>query len=91
LDALEAELRNLVESPYTPKSDPAWTQEREALWQESCNRYDGRRQEEMRAAWCEYHLSCAESLRRTLEALITHHETQARTLMETKTKKGMDS
>jgi hypothetical protein len=54
--------------------------EREELWQESVRRYKAGRREAMRAAWCEYHLSSAARLRATLEALISHHETEAKLL-----------
>jgi len=33
-------------------SDP---DEREALWQASVRRYNARRREDLRAAWCEHH------------------------------------
>ena len=51
--------------------------EREALWQASVRRYNASREEEMRAAWASFHEDQAERHRRTLEGLITHHETQA--------------
>jgi hypothetical protein len=35
--------------------DVARSESVEALWQESVRRYNARRDEEMRAAWCEYH------------------------------------
>jgi len=39
-----------------------------------------RTQEEMRAAWCEYHQGQAERLRANLEDLIAHHTTAAQKL-----------
>jgi hypothetical protein len=62
--------------------------EESELWKESVRRYNTRRQEEMRAAWGEYHRDQAERHRRTLEDLITHHETQAARLCESETTKG---
>jgi hypothetical protein len=56
--------------------------EREALWQQSVRAYTARRREEMRAAWAAFHEGQAERHRRTLEGLITHHETQAAKLCE---------
>jgi DNA-binding GntR family transcriptional regulator len=59
------------------RSDPV-----EALWQESVSRYNARRAEEMRAAWCEYHRGQAARHRAVLEALIARHEERAEKLME---------
>jgi hypothetical protein len=47
------------------------------LWQESVLRYNARRSEELRAAWCEYHQGQAARHRGVLEALIARHEEQA--------------
>ena len=51
--------------------------EREEAWKASVRRYNARRREEMRAAWCEHHQGQAARLRTTLEALIASHEEQA--------------
>ena len=51
--------------------------EREALWQASVRRYNRRKREEMRAAWCEHHQGQATRLRAVLEELINRHEEQA--------------
>jgi len=51
--------------------------EREELWKASVRRYHARREEELRAAWCEHHQGQAARLRTTLEALIDDHEQQA--------------
>ena len=56
--------------------------EREALWQESVRRYNARRREEMRAAWCEHHQGQAARLRAVLEELIAGHEKQAESYRE---------
>jgi len=56
--------------------------ELEPLYMESVRRYNDRRREEMRAAWTSYHEGQAERHRRTLQDLITHHETQAAKLCE---------
>ena len=49
----------------------------EAAWMESERRYEEKRRRENRAAWYVWHLDQAERHRRTLEALIARHETQA--------------
>ena len=51
--------------------------EREEAWKASVRRYNSRRREQMRAAWCEHHQGQVARLRTTLEALIANHEEQA--------------
>jgi hypothetical protein len=51
--------------------------EREEAWKASVRRYNARRREEMREAWCEHHQGQAARLRTALEALIADHEQQA--------------
>jgi len=51
--------------------------EREEAWKASVRRYNARRREEMRAAWCEHHQGQAARLRAVLEELINRHEEQA--------------
>ena len=62
--------------------------EREELWRESVRRHNERIQEENRRAWAAFHEGQAERHRRTLEELITHHETQAARLCESEATKG---
>ena len=83
-EMVEKELDAMIERRSRHKNPD----EQEALWQESVRRYDARRREELRAAWYGWHLDQAERHRRTLEGLITHHETQAERLCETDTTKG---
>jgi tryptophan 2,3-dioxygenase len=59
------------------KGDDVDPDEREELWKASVRRYNARRREEMRAAWCEHHQEQAARLRAVLEALIARHEEQA--------------
>ena len=56
--------------------------EREDLWVESVRRYQERERRQIRAEWRDYHESQAERHRRTLEALVAHHETEAEKLLE---------
>jgi hypothetical protein len=49
---------------------------------ESVRRFNARREQEMRAAWCDHHQGQAARLTATLEALIARHEEQAAKLME---------
>ena len=75
----DAELNRMIERRPRTGEDP---EEREELWKGSVRRYNARRREEMRAAWCEYHQGQAERHRRTLRDLIAHHETQVEMLCE---------
>jgi hypothetical protein len=56
--------------------------EREDLWVESVRRFNEQQRRQIRAEWCEYHRAAAERARRTLAALIAHHEDEAEKLLE---------
>ena len=72
-EMVEKELDQMIERRSRQK-DP---DEESELWRESVRRYNARRREQMRAAWCEHHQGQAVRLRTALEALITDHEEQA--------------
>jgi hypothetical protein len=59
------------------RKDDVDPEEREELWKASVCQYYVRREEEMRAAWCEHHQGQAARLRTVLEELIADHEQQA--------------
>jgi hypothetical protein len=75
-DAVDLELDRLIakRASRERRADP---DEQEELWKASVRRYNTRRREEMRAAWCQHHHAQAARLRATLEALISAHEEQA--------------
>ena len=56
--------------------------EREAMWAASAERDRERRRQELDAERYRWHAGQAERLRETMTDLITHHETQARQLLE---------
>jgi hypothetical protein len=72
-EAVEAELDRLIERRFRQK-DP---EEESELWKESVRAYASRREEELRAAWCEHHEGQAARLRVVLRELIADHEQQA--------------
>jgi type II secretory ATPase GspE/PulE/Tfp pilus assembly ATPase PilB-like protein len=80
METVDAELDRLISrrAQQDRRPDP---DEQEELWKASVRRYNARREEEMRAAWCEYHQGQAARHRAVLEALISRHETQAARLM----------
>jgi hypothetical protein len=77
-ELVERELDTMIERRSRQK-DP---DEESELWKESVRRYNARRREEMRAAWCEHHHGQAARLRAVLEALIARHEDEAAKLMD---------
>jgi broad specificity phosphatase PhoE len=72
-EATEAELDRLIERRSRQRDGD----EENELWRESVRRYNARRREELRAAWCEHHQGQAVRLRAVLEELIGNHEKQA--------------
>jgi hypothetical protein len=81
-ELVERELDTMTER-RTRKKDP---DEESELWKESVRRYNARRREEMRTAWCEHHHGQAARLRAVLEALIARHEDEAAKLMDVRPK-----
>ena len=72
---MEQELDRLIERrSQNGEVDP---DELEPGYIESVRRYNARRHEEMRAAWCEYHQGQAARHRAVLEDLVARHEEQA--------------
>jgi hypothetical protein len=74
-EAVEAELNRLIERRSRQK-DP---EEESKAWQESVRRYNARRREENRLAWCNYF----ERLSACLRARAEEYDRRAQALMET--------
>jgi hypothetical protein len=74
-EMVEAELNRFIEKRSARKIDP---DEQEELWKESVRRYNARRQEENRLAWCNYFGRIATSLRSRAE----EYDDRARALLE---------
>jgi hypothetical protein len=77
-EMVEKELDRLIERRSRQK-DP---DEGSELWQESVKAYEEKRRQMARLEWHLHHTAQAERLRRTLEALASHHEEQAARLMD---------
>ena len=60
--------------------------EESELWQASVRAYEEKRRQAARLEWHLHHTAQAERLRRTLEALASHHEEQATRLMDVRPK-----
>jgi hypothetical protein len=80
-EMVEAELNRFIEKRSTRKIDP---DEQEELWKESVRRYNTRRQEENRLAWCDYFGRIAASLRSRAE----EYDHRARALLEDSEARG---
>ena len=77
-EAVERELDAMIERRSRQK-DP---DEESELWRESVRAYEEKRRQMARLEWHAFHCGQAERHRRTLEDLISHHETQAAKLYE---------
>ena len=77
-EMVEKELDAMIER-RSRQIDP---QEDSDLWQESAKAYEEKRRQMARLEWHLHHTAQAERLRRTLEALASHHEEQAARLMD---------
>ena len=81
-EMVEKELNAMIERRSRQK-DP---QEDSGLWQASVGAYEEKRRQAARLEWHLHHTAQAERLRRTLEALASHHEEQAAKLMDVRLK-----
>jgi hypothetical protein len=86
-DAVDQELERLIERRSRRGETDA--QEQHELWKASVRTYNRRRQEEMRAAWCEYHQEQAARHRGVLEELIADHEEKAHRLLADEDRGGL--
>jgi hypothetical protein len=75
-EAVEAELDRLIERRSRQKD----SDEECELWRASVSAYEEKRGQMARLEWHLHHTAQAERLRRTLEALASHHEEQAERL-----------
>ena len=81
-EMVEKELDGMIERRSRQK-DP---DEESELWQASVRAYEEKRRQAARLEWHLHHTAQAERLRRTLEALASHHEEQAARLMDVRAK-----
>jgi hypothetical protein len=72
-ELVERELDTMIERRSRQK-DP---DEESEFWRESVRAYAARREEELRAAWCQHHQEQAARLKAVLEGLISRHEAEA--------------
>ncbi len=80
METVDTELDRLI-SRRASADHGTTADEREELWKASVRAHNARIRDENRAAWSEYHRAQAERHRRTLEALVAHHERRAEELL----------
>lgn len=81
-DAAEAQLERFISQRQERRVASEGERREEEMWRESVARYNERERRQIRAEWRDYHESQAERHRRTLAALISHHEGEAEKLLE---------
>jgi len=77
-ELVEKELDAMIER-RSRKKDP---DEESELWRKGVDAYNEKRQKIARLEWHAFHCGQAERHRRTLQALIEHHEEEAAKLMD---------
>jgi hypothetical protein len=85
-DAVDGELDRLITRRHDARVSSEGERQAEEMWQERVKRYEEERRQVARLAWHLHHTAQAERLRRTLEALASHHEEQAARLMDVRPK-----
>jgi hypothetical protein len=81
--AAESQIERFITQRHEKRLSEAGEGERreEEMWRESVARYNERERRQMRARWYGWHCDQADRHRRTLEALIAHHEGEAQKLL----------
>jgi hypothetical protein len=83
---VDRELDAMIERRSSREPD---RDEREELWKASVRAYTARREEELRAAWCQHHQEQAARLRVVLEGLVSRHEAEGRTIRTERSMRSM--
>jgi hypothetical protein len=81
-EMVERELDTMIERRSLQKEPDKESE----LWQASVRAYEEKRRQAARLEWHLHHTAQAERLRRTLEALASHHEEQAAKLTDVRPK-----
>ena len=76
MDTVDLEFDRLISKRASQDRRPD-PDEREELWKASVRAYAARREEELRAAWCQHHQEQAARLNAVLEGLISRHQAEA--------------
>ncbi len=81
-EQVEGELDALIERRHDKRVAEEGHRPSEEMYEESTRRYQEQMRVRARYEWHLHHTSQADRLRRTLEALASHHEEQAAKMME---------
>jgi hypothetical protein len=81
-------LTRLIERRDDQRRQTEGARQEEEMWRESVACYNERERHQIRAEWYGWHIDQAERHRRTLVALIAHHEGEAQKLLEDNGQEG---
>jgi hypothetical protein len=87
-EKVESELTHLIERRHDQRVVEEGHRPSEEMYEESTRRYQQQMRVRARYEWHLHHTAQAERLRRTLEALASHHEEQAAKLTDGRAKGG---
>jgi hypothetical protein len=76
-EAIETDLENLIDRRDKARRLEEGERAEEQAWVESTRAHNEKRRQQARHEWHQHHLTQAERLRNTLEALATEHERRA--------------
>jgi hypothetical protein len=85
-EAVEADLEAFITRRHDYRVAKEGHRPSEEMYEESTRRYQEQMRATARVEWHLHHVSQAERLKRTLEALVVDHEEQASKLMDTQPK-----
>jgi hypothetical protein len=80
-EAAEAQLERFISQRHEKRVASEGERQEEVLWLETVKAYNERERRQIRVEWYGWHCDQAERHRRTLAALIAHHEGEARRLL----------
>jgi hypothetical protein len=87
-EAAEAQLERFISQRHEKRRQTEGERLEQELWMNTAKAYNDRERRQIRAEWRDYHEGQAERHRRTLAALIAHHEGEAQKLLEDSEEKG---
>jgi hypothetical protein len=87
-EAAESQLERFISQRHEKRIASEGERQEEVLWMETVKAYNERERRQIRAEWYGWHCDQAQRHRRTLAALIAHHEGEAQKLLEDDEAKG---
>jgi hypothetical protein len=87
-EAAEAQLERFISQRHEKRRQTEGERLEQELWMNTAKAYNDRERRQIRAQWYGWHCDQAQRHRRTLAALIAHHEGKAKKLLEDSEEKG---